>query len=120
VWALGHNAPLIHLLILVLYILFACLHCLLPHLYFFFTLFLPYLFPCLSFTLRIDPIHFQARCRKRRLNLALVFVFILCCSTFLLIDECMLCCVRFSFSIPSHEIGLGNVSEMTYFMLSGT
>ena len=29
------------------------------------------------------------------------------------------CCVRFSFSIPSQEIGLGNVSEMTYFVWSG-
>jgi len=29
------------------------------------------------------------------------------------------CCVRFCFSIPSQEIGLGNVSEMTYFVLSG-
>jgi len=28
--------------------------------------------------------------------------------------------VRFSFSIPRQEIGLGNVSEMTYLMLSGT
>jgi len=30
------------------------------------------------------------------------------------------CGVRFSFSIPSHEIGLENVSEMTHFVLSGT
>jgi len=31
-----------------------------------------------------------------RLNLALVFVFILCCSAFLLIDECVpFCCVGF-------------------------
>jgi len=29
------------------------------------------------------------------------------------------CCVRFCFSIPSQEIGLGNVSEMTYFVSSG-
>ena len=29
------------------------------------------------------------------------------------------CCVRFSFSIPSQEIGLGNVSEMTYLVSSG-
>ena len=34
---------------------------------------------------RIGPLHFQAGCRRRQLNLALVFcVFILCCSTFLL------------------------------------
>ena len=43
----------------------------------------PYLSPpFLSFPLRIDPLHFQAWCYKRWLNLALVFVFILCCSTF--------------------------------------
>jgi len=30
------------------------------------------------------------------------------------------CCVRFSFSIPSQEIGFGNVSEMTYFLSSGS
>jgi len=35
------------------------------------------------FSLRIDPLRFQAGCRRRRLNLALVFfVFILCCSAF--------------------------------------
>ena len=51
----------------------------------------PYLSPpLLTFPLRIDPLHFQARCRKRQLNLGLVFFFILCCSTFLLIDECVL------------------------------
>jgi len=32
-----------------------------------------YLLPYLSFPLRIDPLRFQAGCRKRRLNLALVF-----------------------------------------------
>jgi len=26
------------------------------------------------------------------------------------------CCVRFSFSISSQEVGLGNVSEMTYLV----
>ena len=31
------------------------------------------LFPYLSFPLRIDPLRFQAGCRKRRLNVALVF-----------------------------------------------
>ena len=66
-----------------MYILFACLYCMLPQLSFFFTF--SYLSP--PFPLRINLLHFQARCRKSRLNLALVF---LCCSTFLLIDECML------------------------------
>ena len=37
----------------------------------------------------MGPLHFQAGCCRRWLNLALVFVvFILCCSTLLLICEC--------------------------------
>jgi len=64
---------------------------------------------------------FKDGCHKRQLNLALVCVLILCCSTFVLISECVLCCVRFCFSIglPSQDIGFGNVSKMTYFMSSG-
>jgi len=42
------------------------------------SLFLIYLFPYLSFPVRTDPLHFQAGCCKRQLNLALGFVFILC------------------------------------------
>ena len=38
---------------------------------------------------------------------------------FWLVNVCF-CCARFSFSIPSQEIGLANVSEMNYFVLSGT
>ena len=48
--------------------------------------FLTYLLPYLSFPFTIGPLHFQARCRKRRLNLVLVF---LCCSRFYLIGECI-------------------------------
>ena len=94
----------------------------LPHLSFFLHIFLTYLLPYLSCRLRIDPLHFQAGCRKRQLNLALVFfVFILCCSAFVLIGECMLFVVLgLVFSIPSQETGLGNVSEMTDFLSSGT
>jgi len=58
----------------------------LPHLSFFLHFFLTYLLPYLSFPLRIDALRFQAGCRKRRLNLALVFVFILCC----MIGKCVL------------------------------
>ena len=90
VQAVGRNAPLIRLLILVLYILFTCLYHMLPTCPLFVHYFLTYLFLYLSFPLRIDPLCFQVGCPKRRLNLALVFVFILCCSTFLLIGECML------------------------------
>ena len=56
----GHNAPLTHLLILVICILLACLHHLFPHLSLFFTFALN-----LSFPLRIDPLCFQAGCRKK-------------------------------------------------------
>ena len=81
---------------------------LLPHLSFCFTFFLLIYSPSyLSFENRSAL--FPGRiCRKRRLNLALVFfVFILCCNTFLLIGEhvLLLCQVQF-FSIPSQEIGL--------------
>jgi len=47
-----------------------------------FPFFLTYLLCYLSICSRIGPFHFQARVRKRRRNLALVFVFILCCSIF--------------------------------------
>jgi len=65
------------------------------------------------------PSHFQAGCRKRRLILALVSVFILSC-TFLLIGECvlLLCWVLFFHTKPRDW--LWNVSEMTYFVMSGT
>ena len=65
----GRNAPLIHLLILVLYILFACL--LGSPAYFFLYLFaftiyfLTYLFP-----LRIGPLRFQAGGHEMQPNLA--------------------------------------------------
>jgi len=65
------------------------------------------------------PLHFEAGCRKRRLNPASFFG--LYCVVVLfsgLVNVCF-CCVRFSFSIPSQEIGLGNVSEMTYFVWIG-
>jgi len=38
---------------------------------------------------------------------------------FWLVNLCF-SCVRFSFSIPSQEIGLGNISQMTCFVSSGT
>ena len=67
-WAPGHNLTLIRFLISKMYILFACLYCMLPHLSFFLNCFLTYLLPYLSFPLRIDPLRFQAGCRKRRLS----------------------------------------------------
>jgi len=40
------------------------------------------------------------------------------CKTVVAVNVCF-CCVRFSFSIPSQEISLGNASEMICFVLSG-
>jgi len=56
--------------------------------HFFLTHFLPYL----SFPLRIHPLRFQTGCRKRRLNLALVFLCLFCVLVvhFLSIGECVL------------------------------
>ena len=69
---------------------------------------------------RIGPLHFQTGCHRRRLNLALVVLCLFCGVVhFWLVNACF-CCVTFSFSIPSQEIGLGNVSEMTNFVSSGT
>jgi len=117
----GHNVPLILFLISELYIWFACLYHLLFHFSFFSSLFITYLLPYLSFPLRIDPLHFQAGCCKRRRNLALVScVFMLCCntlccSTFLFIGECMLLsCVLFRFfQYQSKMLVWGNISEMS-------
>ena len=67
-------------------------------------------FPCLSPPLLVfsfeNPLCFHAGCRKRRLNLALVFVFILCCSTFDWWLRVFLV-LGLVFSIPSQETGLG-------------
>ena len=62
----------------------------------------------LSFHLRIDALRFQAGCRKRRLNLALVFLCLFCVVVhfFWLMSACSFC-VTFSFSIPCQQIGLG-------------
>ena len=85
------------------------MHCLLVYIvcsptYPFFLFFLTYLLPYLSFPLRTDPLYFQARCRKRQLNLALVFCVVV--HFFWSVNACF-CCVRFSFfSIPGQEIGL--------------
>jgi len=116
----GRNAPLIRFLISALYILFACLYRLLPHLSFFFTF--PYLSPpLLIFPLRTTPLYDQAGCCKKRLNLALVFwcLFGIVIHFFWVVNA-WFCCVRFSiFSIASKRLARGNVSEMTYFVSSG-
>jgi len=78
-----------------------------------------FLLPYWSFPLGIDPLCFQAGCRERRLNLALVFLFILCCSTFLLIGEwVLLLCLVYFCPYQAKRLAWGNVSEMTYFVSS--
>ena len=59
---------------------------------------------------RVGPLHFQAGCRRRWLNLTLVFsrVFCVVVRLFWLLNVCCYC-VRFSFSIPRQQIaGLWN------------
>jgi len=59
--------------------------CLLSYLSSPLTFFLAYSLSYLSTSLRIGPFHFQARCRERQRNLALVFfVLILCCRCFVM------------------------------------
>ena len=67
----GSTAPLIYLLILVLCIVFACLHCMLSNLSFFL-----HFFPYLSLPLRIDLHSFQPRGRKRQQNLRVLVVLV--------------------------------------------
>ena len=71
--AAGRNTPLIDFW-------FQCyIYCLLASpLTLYLHLFLTYHLPYLSFPLRTDPLRFQAGCRKRRLNLALVFLRLFC------------------------------------------
>ena len=68
------------------------------HLFFFLHFFLTCLLPYLSFPSRMDPLRFQAGCRKRRQNLALVFCGLFCVVVhfFWLVNACF-CRVRFSF-----------------------
>ena len=108
----GSNVPLIQFLILVPHCLLLYIACF-PTYPFFFTYLLPYLY----FPLRSDPLRFQAGCRKRRLNLALVFLCISCCRTFWLVNACF-CCVGF-FPHQAKRLAWGNMSEVTYFVSSG-
>jgi len=69
---------------------FACLYCILPHLFFF-------IFSLRIVSFRTDPFRFQAGCCKRRLNLALVFLWLFSAVLhFWLMNACF-CCIRFSF-----------------------
>jgi len=53
-------------------------------------------------------VRFQTGCRKRRLDLTLVFLCLFCVTVhFFWLVNVRFCCVRFSFSTPSEEIGLG-------------
>ena len=98
----GCNAPLIPY--------FGAIYIVCLFISFFLCIFLANLLPYLSFPLWIDPLHFQAGCRKRWLNLSLIFGFILlCCSTFLFCFDWRMrafVAVGLVFSTPSQEIGL--------------
>ena len=75
------------------------IYCLLPYLPFSLHFFHTCLLPYLSFLLIIEPLRFQAKCCKRRLNLALVFCVLFCVVVhhfFWLVNACF-CCVSFSF-----------------------
>jgi len=61
-------------------------------------------------------LRFKARGRTRRPNLALFFVFILCC-IFVLFDFVVL---GLASSVLANRLAGKNVSEMTYFASSGT
>jgi len=61
------------------------------------------LFPYLSFPLRIDPLCFQARCCKRRLNLGFVFVSFV---SYVYFDWWSMLLLYSVFSTPSQQIGL--------------
>ena len=76
---------------------------------FFFTFSIPIL-PYFSYSLRIDPLHFQARCCKRQLNLALVLLCLFCVVEyfFWLANACF-CYVRSSFSPKTEWWGVGVV-----------
>ena len=100
----GSNVPLIQFLILVPHCLLLYIACF-PTYPFFFTYFFIYLLPYLYFPLRSDPLRFQAGCRKRKLNLALVF-FVYFMLQNILVGECMLL-LCWVFSTPSQEIVLG-------------
>jgi len=84
----GRNALLIHLLILALYAMFACL---LGHLLPFFFTYFPCLPTYLTFPLKMGPLCFQARGRKRRPNLG---SFLELCSWCMVILHCS----KFSYS----------------------
>ena len=69
-----------------------------------------------STEIRIGPLHFQAGCCKRWLNNkpGLSFFCLLCVVHLFWSVNASFCCVRFCFSIPSQEIGLGNVSDVKW------
>jgi len=76
--------------------------CFLPNL---FTFFLVYFMTYLSTSYRIRPFHFQARGRRRRPNVALVYwVHFVLWYIMLWMHVCF-CCVWYSFSLLRQEIG---------------
>jgi len=67
------------------------------------------------------PSPFQGRMLQEATKPGFSFLCLFCVvMQFLWLVSVCFCCVRFSFCIRSQEIGLRNVSEITYFVLSGT
>jgi len=100
----GGNAPWFSCWYSVLYKLFVCLlNFFLPYA-FFLIYFFTHLLSDLSTPFRIERFHFQAKVCWRRPNLALVFVFILCCSIFCY--ECMFPFVWFDLVLQYHAYRL--------------
>ena len=122
---LGRNRPvrapgrcaLDSILISTPHTLFACLYRMLPHHFLHF--FLTCLLPCLSFPLRIDPLCFQAGCRKRRLNLALAF-FVYFVLSYISFDWRMSVFVALGLPYQARRLACEKVSEMTCFVSTGT
>ena len=108
---LWHLSYFYMLLILALHILFACFIPYASPLILFSSLF-PYLFPPLLI--------FSFVSRPDGTKPGLIFWRLFCVVHFFWLVNACFCCVRFSFFIRSQETGSGNVSEVTYFVSSGT
>jgi len=70
---------------------------------------------------RLYPFPSQMSQEETKPGFSFLCLFYVVVHYFSLVNACF-CCVRlcFIFSIPCQEIGLGNVSKMTYFVSSGT
>jgi len=91
------------------------------HLSMFLHFFLTYFLPYLSYALRVDPLRFQAGCRKKvtKPGFSLLCLFCVVLHFFWLVNACF-CCVTFGFPCQAKRLACENVFEMIYFVSSGT